>query len=294
MDKKILFSKKLFTGNEFLENQAITIESGRIVSMEPMLASDLKTGVFHDLIAPAFIDIQIYGAGGKLLAVDPSADALFCLRDYCHQGGASHFVATVATNSNEVFLACIQAVRDYWNQGGKGCLGLHIEGPWIHPVKKGAHIESFIHSPSLEEARSLLEAGKDVIRIITLAPEQVSPEVIQLIQSYGVVISAGHSNASYEEATRAFNEGIGTATHLFNAMSPFQHRAPGMVGAIFNHGKVMCSVVPDGIHVDFAAIQIAKKSWEIACLQLQMQSPKQISHLIRTIWPRIIISQMAS
>ena len=95
--------------------------------------------------------------------------------------------------------------------------------------------------------------------MITLAPEVCSKEVINLIHEYGVIISAGHSNASYEEATEAFNYGIHRATHLFNAMSPFQHRNPGMVGAIFDHPKVMCSMVPDGFHVDFSAIRIAKK-----------------------------------
>jgi N-acetylglucosamine-6-phosphate deacetylase len=115
------------------------------------------------------------------------------------------------------------------------------------------------HSPSLQQAKELLEYGKGVITMITLAPEVCGEEVIELVRSYGVIISAGHSNASYEEATTAFDSGITAATHLFNAMSPLQHRAPGMVGAIFNHSKVMASIVPDGYHVDFAAIEIAKK-----------------------------------
>jgi N-acetylglucosamine-6-phosphate deacetylase len=104
-------------------------------------------------------------------------------------------------------------------------------------AKKGAHLESFIHSPSVEEAKELLEYGKGVITMITLAPEVCSKEVIELIRSYGVIISAGHSNATYEEATNAFDSGIHAATHLYNAMSPLQHRAPGMVGAIFDHDK---------------------------------------------------------
>ena len=95
--------------------------------------------------------------------------------------------------------------------------------------------------------------------MITLAPEVCSQEVLSLIHSYGIVISAGHSNASYEESMLAFKNGIGAATHLFNAMSPLHHREPGLVGAIFDHETVMCSIVPDGYHVDFAAIRIAKK-----------------------------------
>jgi N-acetylglucosamine-6-phosphate deacetylase len=156
----------------------------------------------------------------KLLSVYPETDSLHKLYDYCSKGGASHFQPTVATNSSDVFYKSIDAVKAYWKEGGKGCLGLHIEGPWIHPLKKGAHLETFIHSPSVDEAKELLEYGKGVITMITLAPEVCSKEVVELIRSYGVIISAGHSNATYEEATRAFDSGIHAATHLYNAMSP--------------------------------------------------------------------------
>ena len=104
-----------------------------------------------------------------------------------------------------------------------------------------------------------MDYGKDVIKIITIAPEVCSDEVIQFLQAHNIIISAGHSNAAYHQAIQSFNKGINTATHLYNAMSPLQHREPGMVGAIFNHPTVMSSIVPDGYHVDFAAVKIAKK-----------------------------------
>lgn len=247
---------RLFTGKEWLLHHTITVEDGKITALTP---SEKQAAMHAPIIAPAFIDIQIYGAAAKLLAVYPEPASLHALYQYCSRGGASHFQPTVATNNPSVFHACIDAVRAYWKEGGKGCLGLHIEGPWIHPLKKGAHDESFIHSPSVTEATELLEYGKGVISMITLAPEICSREVVSLIQSYGVLVSAGHSNSTYAEAMAAFDAGIPLATHLFNAMSPLQHRAPGMAGAIFNHPTLMCSIVPDGYHVDFAAIQIAKK-----------------------------------
>ena len=259
MTKKTFLAKKLFTGNDCLSNHAVVVEDNKIVDILSIDQITPHAGPIYDIIAPAFLDIQIYGAHDRLLAVYPSADSIFRLYDYCSKGGASHFVVTVATNSNAVFHACVDAVKAYWEQGGRGCLGLHVEGPWINASKKGAHLEAFIHSPSLEEVKELLAYGKDVIKIITLAPEVCSPEIVSLIQSEGIIVSAGHSNASFEEATNAFNNGIGTATHLFNAMSPLQHRAPGFVGAVFNHPTVMSSVVPDGYHVDFEAIKIAKK-----------------------------------
>ncbi len=246
---------KLFTGTGWLEQQTVTVSDNTIIDISPITAAGEKV---YPIIAPAFMDIQIYGAYNRLLSVYPNADSLHTLFTYCSKGGASHFQPTVATNSMEVFFACIDAVKAYWQEGGKGCLGLHVEGPWIHPAKKGAHQEIFIHSPTVSEAKELLEYGKGVITMITLAPEVCSKEVVDLIRSYGVIISAGHSNATYTEAIEAFDSGIEVATHLFNAMSPLQHRAPGMVGAIFDHPRVMSSLVPDGFHVDFAAIRIAK------------------------------------
>ncbi|MES2331643.1 MAG: N-acetylglucosamine-6-phosphate deacetylase [Bacteroidota bacterium] len=256
---QVYAAEKIFTGNEWLTDSAVIVTDGKISDIVPSAVLNERPSTKYHLIAPAFIDIQIYGAHDKLLSVYPETDSLYRLYDYCSKGGASHFQPTVATNTTEVFHKSIDAVRAYWKEGGKGCLGLHIEGPWIHPLKKGAHLEQFIHSPSVDEANELLEYGKGVITMITLAPEVCSREVVELIRSFGVIISAGHSNATYEEATAAFNSGIRAATHLYNAMSPLQHRAPGMVGAIFDHATVMTSLVPDGFHVDFSAIRIAKK-----------------------------------
>jgi N-acetylglucosamine-6-phosphate deacetylase len=210
-------------------------------------------------IAPAFIDLQIYGAGGKLLAAYPGPDALARLAAYCNKGGASFCLPTVATNTREVFYRCIDAVRAYWNSGGDGVLGLHLEGPWINPLKRGAHIQSLIHAPAVKEAEELLAYGKGVIKMITLAPEICDAAVIDLILSHDIIISAGHSNATYKEAIAGFDKGITAVTHLYNAMSPLHHREPGLVAAAMNTDKVMASIIPDGHHVDFAAIRLAKQ-----------------------------------
>jgi N-acetylglucosamine-6-phosphate deacetylase len=255
-DKGHYTAARIFTGDRLLENHSITFSNGKIEEIAPASSAGEPDAY---LVAPAFMDIQIYGAYGRLLSVYPDTASLHQLYAYCSQGGAAYFQPTVATNSNEVFYRCIDAVRAYWQEGGRGCIGLHIEGPWISEAKKGAHIASFIYAPSPEQVKALLEYGKGVITMITLAPEVCSKEVVELIRSYGVVVSAGHSNATYEEAMQAFDSGIPTATHLFNAMSPLQHRAPGMVGAIFDHSTVMSSIIPDGYHVDFSMIRVAKK-----------------------------------
>lgn len=260
-EQKIYIADNIFTGEKWIKDHAVIIESGLIKEIIPVagIPSSLTVEKLDGFLAPAFIDLQIYGAFGKLLAVYPEADSLFKLNDYCRSGGAAYCLPTVATNTYEVFHRSIDAIKDYWNKGGEGVLGIHLEGSWINPVKRGAHIESLIHSPSLQQVKDLLEYGKGVIRMITLAPEVCSQEVIDLILSCNIVISAGHSNATYEQAKNSFINGITTVTHLYNAMSPLQHRSPGLVGAVMDDNKVMASIIPDGHHVDYAAIRIAKQ-----------------------------------
>jgi len=212
-----------------------------------------------ELIVPAFIDLQIYGAYGKLLAVYPDRSCLDAIVDYSRKGGAAWCMPTVATNTKDVFFRSIDAVKDYWKSGCEGVLGLHLEGPWINNEKKGAHVSSIIHSPLVSEVKELLDYGKGVIKMITLAPEICDEELIRMIHEEGVIVSAGHSNATYTEAKRGFNAGITAVTHLFNAMSPMLHREPGLAGATMDDDKVMSSIIPDGYHVDYAAIRIAKK-----------------------------------
>ncbi|MEI2740800.1 MAG: N-acetylglucosamine-6-phosphate deacetylase [Chitinophagaceae bacterium] len=262
-NNKIYIADRIFTGDNWVHNHAVVVENGKIDAVIPVssLSSSQQAEHFDNcVIAPAFIDLQIYGAYGKLLAVYPEADSLYKLREYCEKGGTAFCLPTVATNTKEVFYKCIDAVKDYWSSGGEGILGLHLEGPWINPVKRGAHIESLIHPPTIKEAEELLNYGKGVIRMITLAPEVCSKEVIELILSHNIVISAGHSNAAYDEAKTGFANGITAVTHLYNAMSPLQHRQPGLVGAAMDDESVMASIIPDGHHVDYAAVRIAKQA----------------------------------
>jgi N-acetylglucosamine-6-phosphate deacetylase len=165
----------------------------------------------------------------------------------------------MATNSIQKFLLGIEVVKEYWNQGGKGLLGLHLEGPYLNPVKKGAHIESCIKKPTMEEVQMLLDKGRDVFKMMTLAPEMCEEEIIKYLLQNHIIVSAGHSNATFGQAVNGFNMGIPAATHLFNAMSAFQSREPGMVGAVYDNSNVVSSVVCDGVHVDFAAIRISKR-----------------------------------
>ena len=261
-DSRIYTANKIFTGQEWLEDRAIVTERGRIVKLLPLRElNGQPVEHFGDtILAPAFIDIQIYGAAGKLFSVYPDVNALQELTAHNLQGGTSLCLPTVATNDLSVFRAGIDAVREYWKNGGQGIYGIHLEGPWINPIRKGAHREKYIHAPLLQEVKELLAYGEGAIKMITLAPELCSMEVVQYIISKGIKISAGHSNASYAEAVHGFDNGISLVTHLYNAMSPLHHREPGLAGAAMDDSRVMASIIPDGIHVDLAALRIAKKA----------------------------------
>ena len=249
-------TKALFTGSEWLNDVVVHIENNLVVGIDEK-GFDVNNAI--PFMIPALIDLQLYGGGGKLLSEFPKKETIEKIYQTCLEGGTGFFQPTIASQSIDVIYASIDAVKAYKAAGGKGCIGLHLEGPWIHTNKKGAHDASVIHAPDIEEVHSILAYGADAISMITLAPEICTSEIIHAIQDAGIVISAGHTNATYETAMRFFDEGIPVATHLFNAMSSFQHRAPGVVGALFNHPTAMSSIIVDGYHVDYAAIRVAKK-----------------------------------
>ena len=260
--KQAYLTDEIYTGTACLKDQVLLTENDQLTGFLP--AQSLPEGyTLHThpgcFIAPAFIDLQIYGGNGKLFSHSLDEASLEATYTYCAQGGCSHFMITMATNSLESFLKGITVAGAYMKAGKKGLLGLHLEGPWINPVKKGAHIEAHIQKPTRAQVLNLLEKGKGIIKMITLAPEQCDDQIIQLLLDNDILVSAGHSNASYQRAREAFHLGVPAATHLFNAMSPLQGREPGMVGAIYDDARVMSSIICDGIHVDFNSIRISKK-----------------------------------
>jgi N-acetylglucosamine-6-phosphate deacetylase len=253
---------KIFTGHSVETNKAILVDGEIITGLvaQNEVPSHYNT---KDLkgqnIAPALIDLQIYGAGNRLFSADLTIESLHATYQYCLEGGCSHFMITMATNVAEKYEVAFDRIRSYWQQGGKGLLGLHLEGPYINPSKRGAHLAACIETPNVKDVKQLLEKGEGVMKIMTLAPEQCDDAVIELLMKNKILLSAGHSDATYEQATKAFDKGIPLATHIYNAMSGLNHREPGMVGAIFSHPSVMCSLVADGIHVSYPAIRIAKQ-----------------------------------
>jgi N-acetylglucosamine-6-phosphate deacetylase len=251
---KVITNISYFQGNDLKKNQNILIEGDIISNIKD---SDSKE-TNQSLVIPGFIDLQIYGSGGRLFSADPTIESLTIMEDDLLKKGTTGFLACMATNSAEVFDECIKAAKEH-RSIAKNCLGLHLEGPFLNPKRLGAHVPAFVRKASLDEIKKLIDFGDGVIKMMTIAPELQDDEVIEYLLNNGVVVSLGHSNATFDEATAAYNKGIQTTTHLFNAMSPIHHREPGIPTAVFSHDKAMASIIADGQHLDFEVVKFAQK-----------------------------------
>ncbi len=251
---KIIPNTSYYNNDTLITGQEIEISNAEIFAIRPANT----TGTEQSITVPGFIDLQIYGSGGRLFSADPTIESLTIMEDDLLKKGTTGFLACLATNTPEVFSACIKTVKAH-RASAKNCLGLHLEGPFLNPKRLGAHVPAFVRKASLDEIKHLLDFGDGVIKMMTIAPELQDDEVIQYLLDNGVVVSLGHSNATFDEATAAYNKGVQTTTHLFNAMSPIHHREPGIPTAVFNHNKAMASIIADGQHVDFEVVKFAQK-----------------------------------
>jgi len=249
----------IYTSKEKLTGKVILIEEDKIKGIieDELIPENAKIIDCKNLvIAPGFIDLQIYGGGGYLFSNNPSVPALMSMAESLLVSGTTGFYVTLATNSMEIFHKAIRVVKE---NPHPAVLGLHFEGPYLNPVKRGAHILKYIKRPERKEVEELLKAANGVLKIMTLAPEMCDPEIIKLLKDNGVVISAGHSNATFAEAVTGYKSGITTTTHLFNAMSHIHHRDTGLPGAVYLSKDVYASIIADGIHVDYNTLKISKQ-----------------------------------
>lgn len=251
---------RYYKDGEILENRTILIKNGYIEAID---ADEIPSGysMFDaegGLVSPGFMDLQIYGSGGNLFSAYPTVDTLRQMDLDLISKGTTSFLACLATNSIEVFYQAIEAAKAY-RATAKGFMGLHLEGPYLNPKRLGAHPAAYIKKATLEEVRSLIEAADGTVKMMTLAAELQDAEVIAYLVEQGVVLSLGHSDATFEQATAAYDNGFTTTTHLFNAMPQIHHRAPNLPVALFSHPTAMASIIADGQHVNFEVIKMAAK-----------------------------------
>jgi len=248
----------IFSGSEIISGKALVAENDKIVAITdpsalPSYVKNIDCG--GNYIAPGLIDLQIAGGGGYLFSDNPSTQALEIITESIVKSGTTGFLIAMPTNSMEVYFEAIRVIKE---NPHPAIMGLHLEGPYINIEKSGAHTREYIRKPKKKEVELLLAKAEGTIKMITLAPEMCSQDIIKLFSDNGVIVAAGHSNATYIEAISGFKNGVRSVTHLFNAMSPLHHRDPGLPGAAFMTENICASIIADGIHVDFNILSLCK------------------------------------
>ena len=262
--KKSFVGATIFDGFKRHLNSALIIKNNKVVEIIAEEKIDPETEqivLAGGLITPGFVDLQVNGGGGVLFNDNPSLENLSKICEAHTKLGSTSIMPTLISDSPEINKRAILAITDALNQPINGLVGLHLEGPHLAHTRKGAHEESFIR-PMKELDCIKLEGLAKIIPnlMITIAPEAVSTQQISRLSKAGAIISLGHTDCTYSEAFDAVDAGAICATHLFNAMSPFGSREPGLVGAVLNNGKLFSGIIADGFHVNKISINLALRA----------------------------------
>jgi len=258
-DGQAVLADRVFDGFRWHIDAAVLIREGRIIGLGPWgeVPSDwpqtrLPAGAF---LAPGFIDLQVNGGGGVLLNDQPTAEGMRAIARAHRLYGTTACLPTLITDTREKMRAAVAAVR--LMVGREGILGLHLEGPFISPLRPGVHRPDRITRPNAEDLDELCELAGVGRSLMTLAPECVPPGFVRTLASAGVRISIGHSEASAAVVMQAVADGATGVTHLFNAMPPLSARAPGIIGAALAERRLTAGLIVDAIHVDPVSVRAA-------------------------------------
>ncbi|RIV25284.1 N-acetylglucosamine-6-phosphate deacetylase [Fibrisoma montanum] len=259
----IVANATVFTGFEFIPNAFVRIASGRIQEVTTSPLSGQDTIDFQgDYLVPGLVDLQLYGGSHRFLNEQPTPDTVRHIYETHLRNGTTTLLPTINSTSLDIMQQATSAVQVVRQENPFGVPGIHIEGPYFNPIKRGAHSSVYVRTPAEGELEALFSTDADAIRMLTLAPEVLTTEeltTIQRLKHPNTLLSLGHSNATYRQATSALNNGIPLATHLYNAMRGYESREPGVVGAVFDHPTVRVSLIADGYHCDPATIRIAHR-----------------------------------
>ena len=255
-----LTNARVLTPDGWRNDLAVLLEGERIVNLLPPADPRVRHAQPHDLhgamLLPGFIDTQVNGGGGVLFNDAPTVEAIRRIGAAHRRYGTTGFLPTLISDSVDVMRAALAAVEQALAEGVPGVLGIHLEGPYLAPARKGVHDPKFFHAPGSEEL-ALLCAPHRGVRLLTLAPEQVSLASIGALAAAGVIVSAGHTAADYATTHAALAAGVRGFTHLFNAMTPLGSREPDVVGAALEDANSWCGLIVDGHHVHPASLRVA-------------------------------------
>lgn len=254
-----LVNGRVLTPQGFGDALAVVVNAGRItavVEQDALPADIVRQDLQGGWLLPGFIDAQVNGGGGVLFNNTPTVDALGTIARAHRRFGTTGLLPTLISDDAGVMKQAIAATQQAIAQGVPGILGIHLEGPYLAPSRKGTHDAGKFRVPDADEIAMATSLGNGVT-LITLAPERVPEQTIRELVARGAVVVAGHTAATYEEARAGLDAGLRGFTHLYNAMSPLQGREPGAVGAALEDADSWCGVIVDGVHVHPASLRVA-------------------------------------
>ncbi|KAA9132800.1 N-acetylglucosamine-6-phosphate deacetylase [Marinihelvus fidelis] len=260
MTRTALVNGRVFDGDTTLEDATVVVDDGVIAEVraasDGATAADKTIDLHGRWLAPGLIDIQVNGGGGRLLNDDPSVDTIRTMGAAHRRFGTTGFLPTLISDSADVMCRALTAVRQATAEGVPGVLGIHVEGPFLDPGHRGIHDDRHFRPISDEDIELLTPRGDEVV-LLTIAPERYGPTMVRRMVDAGIRVYGGHSGATFEQAREALDAGLSGFTHLFNAMTPFTSRAPGMVGAALQDPNSYVGLIADGHHVHPASVAVA-------------------------------------
>ena len=262
MTRTALIGARVLVGGAWKDDHAVVIDGDAIAAVLP--ASQVPVGTARlaldgGALLPGFIDTQVNGGGGVLFNDQPSLDGVRAIAQAHRRFGTTGLLPTLISDDLDKVALAIAAVDAAIEAGVPGVLGLHLEGPFLNAQKRGIHDAGKFRRLD-REAVELLSSGKRGKTLVTLAPELCEAGLIGALTERGVIVAAGHTLATYEQMQSAFAEGLRGVTHLFNAMTPLESRAPGVVGAALENRTCISGIIVDGHHVAPASLRVAVRA----------------------------------
>jgi len=251
----------IFDGIDLRQDSAVRYMDGKLAGLVPEMeaSGDENTvDLGGDILSPGYVDLQVNGGGGVMFNDAPSVDTLHRILTAHRNSGALRILPTLITDTLETTKAAIAAAIAAVQTGLPGIAGLHLEGPHLSVARKGAHDPALIRPMTQADLDALLAAASMLPCLkVTIAPESVTEEQVRILAAAGVLVSLGHSDADFVTCLRYTEAGARCATHLFNGMSPFGSREPGLVGAVLHSGDLSAGLIADGHHVHPATLRVA-------------------------------------
>ncbi|WP_417823731.1 N-acetylglucosamine-6-phosphate deacetylase [Thalassospira lucentensis] len=250
---------RIFDGTDFLDGKSVIVRDGNVDKIVDAAALPADVTVIDgngQILAPGLIDVQVNGGGGVLLNDQPTVDGVRAIMEAHRKYGTTAMLPTLITDHRGKMETAIAAVTDAIDAGVPGIVGIHLEGPYLNPERKGVHSADIIR-PMEDDAIELLTRLPNGRILVTMAPEKATKGTIKALANKGVLVCAGHTAGNYAHIQSAIDEGLRGFTHLFNAMSPMTHREPGVAGAAMADDTTWCGLIADGYHVHPAVLKVA-------------------------------------